>query len=69
MTNNKSKSAMTPDELRPIIEAWGGVEKFARILDVSNRTVSYWLAGKHTIKPPIAKLIWQLQPPTTRKEI
>lgn len=51
---------MKPAELRPIVETWGGVEKFARILEVSNRTVSYWLAGKHKIKPPIAMLIRQL---------
>lgn len=53
---------MTPQELRPIVDAWGGVEKFARILDVSNRTVSYWLAGTHKIKPPIATLIRSLEP-------
>ena len=59
---------MTPAELEPIVRARGGVEKFARILDVSNRTVSYWLAGTHKIKPPIATLIRQLAKPRKRKE-
>ncbi len=53
---------MNPEELEPIVRAWGGVEKFARVLDVSNRTVSYWLAGTHPIRPPIAKLIRSLKP-------
>ncbi len=60
---------MTPAELRPIVEASGGVEKFARILDVSNRTVSYWLAGTHKIKPPIATLIKQMAKPKKRKKV
>jgi DNA-binding transcriptional regulator YiaG len=58
---------MTPDELRPIVTAWGGVEKFARVLDVSNRTVSYWLAGKRKISSPVAKLIRSLKPPRKDK--
>ena len=59
---------MTPEELKPIVDAWGGVEKFARMLDVSNRTVSYWLAGTHKIKPPVAMLIRSLKPKKPRKE-
>ena len=53
---------MPPTELEPIVRSWGGVEKFARMLGVSNRTVSYWLAGTHPIKPPIATLIRSLKP-------
>jgi len=48
---------MTPEELEPIVRAWGGVEKFARMLGVSNRTVSYWLAGRNKIPPMAAKFI------------
>ena len=53
---------MTPAELRPYVEVFGGAEKFARVLDVSTRTVNYWLAGRHHIRPPIAKLIQSLKP-------
>lgn len=50
---------MTPAELKPIVKAWGGSEKFARVLDVSKRTVDYWLAGR-PISPPVARLIRML---------
>ena len=53
---------MTPDELRPIVKAWGGAEKLARVLDVSTRTVSYWLAGR-PVSPPVAALIRMLASP------
>jgi DNA-binding transcriptional regulator YdaS (Cro superfamily) len=58
---------MTPAELKPIVKAWGGVERLAREIGMSNRTVNYWLVGRHHIKPPIAMLIRSLKPPK-RKE-
>ena len=48
---------MTPEELKPIVKAWGGTEKFARLLGVSTRTVSYWLAGKKRVSNPVSQLI------------
>jgi DNA-binding transcriptional regulator YiaG len=52
---------MTPEELTPIVEAWGGVEKFAALLHVEPRTVERWLDGTRGIKPPVAKLIRVLE--------
>jgi DNA-binding transcriptional regulator YiaG len=60
---------MTPTELRTYVEAWQGVEKFARELDVSNRTVSYWLAGKRKIRPSMAKAIRTLKQPKRKKNV
>ena len=59
---------LTPVELKPIVEAWGGSEKFAKIIDAKERTVNSWLYGERNIKPPIAKLIRSLKPPKPRKE-
>lgn len=59
---------MTPEELKPIVEAWGGPEKFARLIDVKERTVKAWLYGERGIKPPVAKLIRSLKPKKTRKD-
>lgn len=59
---------MTPEELKPIVEAWGGPEKFAKLLDVKPRTVNSWLRGERGIKPPIVKLIQSLKPPKPRKD-
>ncbi len=53
---------MTPAELKPIVEAWGGIEKFAKLIDAEERTVKSWLYGERNIKPPIAKLIRSLKP-------
>lgn len=59
---------MTPEELKPIVEAWGGPETFAKLLDVRPRTVESWLRGERGIKPPVAKLILSLKPKKTRKD-
>ena len=48
---------MTPEELSPIVKAWGGAEKFARLLNVTTRTVNYWLSGRSRISGPVAQLI------------
>ena len=58
---------MTPAELRPIVWAWGGPEKFARLLGVSTRTVGYWLAGQKRVSAPVSQLIRLLyaKPPAT----
>lgn len=62
------ENSISPAELKPIVEAWGGTEKFAKIIDVKERTVMSWLYGERNIKPPIAKLIRSLKPPEPRKE-
>lgn len=54
---------MTPEELKPIVSAWGGPEKLAAILEVSPRIVYYWLEGKRTMSKPVSKLIRLLTPP------
>lgn len=59
---------LLPDELRPIVDAWGGPEKFAGIIHAKERTVNSWLYGERKIKPPIAKLIRSLKPPKQRKD-
>lgn len=53
---------MTPDELKPIVEAWGGIDKFAALIDAKPRTVKAWIYGERNIQPPIAKLIRNLRP-------
>lgn len=53
---------MTPTELKPIVEAWGGAEKFATLLGVKTRIVYYWLAGDRKMSEPTAKLIKTLKP-------
>jgi DNA-binding transcriptional regulator YiaG len=58
---------LTPAELKPIVEAWGGPEKFAKLIDAKERTVKAWLYGERNIKPPIAKLIRSLKPQKPRK--
>lgn len=58
---------LTIRELTEIVDAWGGPEKFARIIDAKKRTVESWLYGERNIKPPIAKLIRSLKPPKPRK--
>jgi DNA-binding transcriptional regulator YiaG len=59
---------MTPAELKPIVDAWGGPEKFAAILGVGQRIVYYWLDGKRNMSEPTAKLIRSLKPPKSRKD-
>lgn len=59
---------MTPEELKPIVESWGGIEKFARLIDAKERTVKSWLYGERRIQPPIAKLIRSLKPKKRTKE-
>ena len=59
---------MTPEELKPIVAAWGGSENFAKVLDVKPRTVDSWLRGERGIKPPVAKLIRSLKPKKPRKD-
>lgn len=56
-------SELTPSELKPIIDAWGGPEKFAAMLEVGPRIVYYWLAGKKRISKPMSRLIRMLTPP------
>lgn len=51
-----------PAELKPIVDIWGGVEKFAAILGVKPRIVYYWLSGARTMSEPTAKLIRTLKP-------
>jgi hypothetical protein len=53
---------MTPEELKPIVKAWGGIAKFAKLIDAKERTVKAWLYGERNIKPPIAMLIRSLKP-------
>jgi DNA-binding transcriptional regulator YiaG len=52
---------LTPAELKPIVKAWGGPEKFAKLIDAKERTVKSWLYGERKIQPPIAKLIRSLK--------
>jgi hypothetical protein len=59
---------MTPEELKSIVAAWGGPEKFAKLIDVKERTVKAWLYGERGIKPPVAMLIRSLKPKKPRKE-
>jgi DNA-binding transcriptional regulator YdaS (Cro superfamily) len=59
---------MTPAELKPIVETWGGPERFATILGVGPRVVYYWLEGKRNMSAPTAKLIRSLKSPQPRKE-
>lgn len=58
---------ISPAELKPIVDAWGGPEKFAAIIDAKERTVKAWLYGERKIKPPIAKLIRSLELPRKKK--
>ncbi len=51
---------MTPSELKPIVDAYGGPEEFAPLLGVKPRIVYYWLAGKRNMSEPTAKLIRKL---------
>ena len=55
---------ITIQEIKSVAVAWGGTEKFARVLGVSTRTVSYWLAGRNSPSVPVTKLIRSLTPPT-----
>ena len=54
---------MTAEELRPIVEAWGGVEKFAKVMHVSPKAVQHWLNRKRKIRPLVAAFIRMLQLP------
>lgn len=54
---------MTPTELKPIIDAWGGTEAFAKLIRTKERTVRAWLYGERTMKPNVAMLIRSLTPP------
>ena len=51
---------MQNEELRPIIEAWGGPERFAAVMHVQPRTVYRWLDSSRKISPMMAKLIRML---------
>lgn len=42
---------MTPDDLRTLIKAAGGVKPFAALLRVTHRVVYYWLDGTAPITP------------------
>ena len=53
---------MEPDELRRIVEMWGGVERFAALISVRPRTVYYWLDGNRKIRPMVAKFIRSFAP-------
>jgi len=54
---------MTPSELKPIIEAWGGMESFAKLIHTKERTVKAWLYGERTMKPNVAMFIRSLTSP------
>ncbi|WP_435018535.1 hypothetical protein TA3x_000512 [Tundrisphaera sp. TA3] len=54
---------MTPEELRPIVIAWGGVEKFAARIKAKPRTVYCWLDGTRRIRPTVEELIGNLKNP------
>jgi hypothetical protein len=54
---------MTPSELKPIIEAWGGTEAFAKLIHTKERTVKAWLYGERMMKPNVAMLIRSLALP------
>lgn len=42
---------MTPDDLRPLVNAAGGAKPFASLLRVTHRIVYYWLDGSTPITP------------------
>ena len=58
--NSDPNKPLEPAELREIVDAWGGVDKFARIIHAKPRTVKAWLYGERGIKPPVALLIRRL---------
>lgn len=59
MTTERSTPAMSPDELRRLIDARGYTSHgaVAKVLGVHRMTVSRWLAGKVVINAPAAALI------------
>ncbi|MHC5536701.1 GIY-YIG nuclease family protein [Singulisphaera rosea] len=57
------EDVIAPTELKPIVAAWGSPEKFAAMLEVSPRSVYYWLAGTRCISKPKSRLIRMLTPP------
>ena len=48
---------MTSAELSKIVERWGGVDNFARLMHVQPRTVYRWLDGSRKLSPMAAALI------------
>ncbi len=54
---------MTPEELRLIVETWGGVGKFAALIHVRPRTVHHWLAGTRKVRPMAEEFIRSLSSP------
>lgn len=61
---------MTPAEFREIVTAWGGPEKFARMIQARPRVVYAYLSGERRIRPTLAFLFSQLvapPQPTTKK--
>ena len=59
---------MTPEELRPIVEAAGSVNEFAALIDASPRTVYCWLDGTRRIRPTVAAFIRGLKKPEDLSE-
>lgn len=57
---------MTPEELKPIVEAHGGPELFAPLIGVKPRIVYYWLRGERNMEEPTEKLIRTLKPKRSR---
>jgi hypothetical protein len=53
---------MKSAELKPIVAAWGGPEKFAAIIGVKSRIVYYWLSDDRKMSEPTDKLIRSLKP-------
>ena len=52
---------MTPEQLKPVVEAKGGVDRLAKRLGVTPRTVYRWLDGTRRLGPVAAKLIRTLR--------
>jgi len=53
--------AIPPQELRRIVEAYGGPEAFAPLIGVKPRFVYYLLAGKRKLSPRTEMLVRQLE--------
>ena len=52
---------VTPEQLKPVVEAKGGVDRLAKRLGVTPRTVYRWLDGTRRLGPVAAKLIRTLR--------
>jgi hypothetical protein len=57
-------ASIPPQELRRIVEAYGGPEAFAPLIGVKLRFLYYLLAGKRRMSPRTEMLVRKLDGPT-----